>query len=204
MISNKFLVIIAVGSTLLGCGSKPPIQHTESYSSPRVGTIATRGVGESLVKQETGLLNTDIEIQEDATLGKSVLPKGPYKYSEENAFGIWFRERDQYFYLRKSDNIICIYKTDECGRVAHILEKRLSSLSTDSFQQTLLYNGRIGNRITFGYREFSNNAARPAFSNNVDYDITESTIVGYKGARIEIIKATNTEITYKVLSGFSN
>ena len=45
--------------------------------------------------------------------------------------------------------------------------------------------------------------ARSAYSNNVDYDLAESTIVGYKGARLEVVKATNTELTYRVLSGFA-
>lgn len=72
----------------------------------------------------------------------------------------------------------------------------------DSLQQTLLYNGKIGNRITLAYRELQNNIARPAFSNSVEYDLSESNVIGYKGARLEIIKATNTEITYRILSDF--
>jgi len=58
------------------------------------------------------------------------------------------------------------------------------------------------NRIALGYREFSGDIARLAFSNELSYDLSESAILGYKGARIEIIKATNTELTYKVISGF--
>lgn len=204
MTSSRLISVLTMGFVLSGCSSKPPVQLKESYSSPRVGVISTRGIGESLVKQETGLLDSDIEIQIDATVGKTLLSKGSYKYYDQNASSIWFYERGQYFYLRRSDNMICISGTNECAPVAHTLEKRLSSLSTDSFQQTLLYNGRIGNRVTLGYREFSRDIARAAFSNNVDYDITESTVIGYKGARLEILKATNTEITYKILSGFAN
>lgn len=74
--------------------------------------------------------------------------------------------------------------------------------SANHFQQTLIYSGKIGNRITIGYRESSGSMARPAFSNDVSYDLSESRIVGYKGARLEVIDATNTEITYKVLNGF--
>lgn len=71
-----------------------------------------------------------------------------------------------------------------------------------SFQQTLIYNGRVGNRINIGYREFSNSLARPAFNNNVEYDLSSSKTIGYKGASIEVINADNSSITYRVLSTF--
>ena len=41
--------------------------------------------------------------------------------------------------------------------------------------------------------------ARPAFSQELKYDISQGKEIGYKSARFEIIKATNTELTYKVL-----
>ena len=71
-----------------------------------------------------------------------------------------------------------------------------------SFQQTLLYSGKIGNKVNISYREFSNNKARPAFSNDVEYDLDESNVIGYKGALLEIINATNQSIKYKVLRNF--
>ena len=57
--------------------------------------------------------------------------------------------------------------------------------------------------LTLGYREFSNDKARPAFNNDVEYDLNSSKIIGYKGARIEVIEADNQNITYKVLSNFN-
>jgi len=54
-----------------------------------------------------------------------------------------------------------------------------------------------------GYREFSNNLARPAFNNTVEYDLTDSKIIGYRGARIEVIEATNEFRKYKVIQNFN-
>jgi len=82
------------------------------------------------------------------------------------------------------------------------MEKR-SVVFEDSVQQTLIYSGRIGSRIRFGYREFSNNIARPAFSNDVEYDLLESRVIGYKGAEIEIVDATNQFIKYIVKKNFN-
>lgn len=77
------------------------------------------------------------------------------------------------------------------------------AMTADSFQQTLIYSGRIGNKINISYREFSGNVARPAFNNDVEYDINQSKTIGYKGARLEIMEATNEFIKYKVLSNFN-
>ena len=67
----------------------------------------------------------------------------------------------------------------------------------------MIYSGRVGDKIKAGYREFSNNLARPAFNNDVEYDLRESSVIGYKGARIEVVEATNEHIKYKVIQNFS-
>lgn len=69
----------------------------------------------------------------------------------------------------------------------------------DSFIRELIYTGISKNVISIVYREYSNDLARPAFSQELKYDLGEGFVIGYKGARFEVIKATNTGITYKVL-----
>lgn len=81
-------------------------------------------------------------------------------------------------------------------------ERKDISERGNSFQQTLLYNGRVGNKINIGYREFSNNTARPAFNNDVEYDLEQSSTIAYKGALIEVLKADNLSITYKLIKNF--
>ncbi len=49
------------------------------------------------------------------------------------------------------------------------------------------------------YREYSGDFARPAFYQDLVFDLSDSKIVGFRSARIEIIEATNTEVTYRVL-----
>ncbi|WP_027880305.1 hypothetical protein [Mesoflavibacter zeaxanthinifaciens] len=70
------------------------------------------------------------------------------------------------------------------------------------FKQEFIYNGRIGNSLKFIYREYLNDYARPAFSQDLQYDLSESNIIGFKDLRIEIFEVTNTQIKYKVLSSF--
>lgn len=75
-----------------------------------------------------------------------------------------------------------------------------------NFQQVLEYSGRSGNTISVFYKEFHETQdgafIRPAFTQEFKFDLSESNLIGVKGARIEVIEATNTGITYKVISHF--
>lgn len=68
----------------------------------------------------------------------------------------------------------------------------------NTFRQELIYLGRSGDELSFKYREFSGNLARPAFSADLKYDLSDSEVLGYRGARIEVIDAGNQEIQYRV------
>ena len=199
---RKALLPVMVAMLLLGgCGSRKATT-VERITDPLVGSVATRGVGEPLISSGLGVFRSDIDLDHDARVGDHKIPAGIYAYYDENSTGIWFSSNDQYFFIKKSDDTVCI-DGKGCAKLPYKFVKRPAFTVSDSLQQTLLYNGRIGSRVTIAYREFSNNMARPAFNNNVEYDLNESMIVGYKGARLEIVKATNTEITYRVLSGFA-
>ncbi len=99
--------------------------------------------------------------------------------------------------------VVTVFNVAACKTVQDIERTKRSVLAQDAFQQTLIYNGRVGSKINIGYREFSNNTARPAFNNNVEYDLTESTRIGYKGADLEVLEATNQHIKFKMLSNFN-
>ena len=76
-------------------------------------------------------------------------------------------------------------------------------ITAPNVQQQFIYNGRIDNYVKFTYREFSvGGYARDAFTQDVQYDLNEGNVIGFKGSRIEILEATNRVITYRVLSHF--
>lgn len=106
---------------------------------------------------------------------------------------------------KKSEKLCSVstYNMEVCSSNVNYEKKKLSVINSDSFQQTLIYSGQVGNKINIGYREFSGNVARPAFNNEVEYDLSESKIIGYKGARIEVIEANNESIKYKVIKNFN-
>lgn len=97
--------------------------------------------------------------------------------------------------------VITVFGGSACYKGEYERKRKLSERG-NSFQQTLIYSGRVGDKINIGYREFSNNTARPAFNNDVEYDLSSSNTIGYKGALIEVIKADNSSITYKLIRNF--
>ncbi len=108
--------------------------------------------------------------------------------------------------LRKSDNALCmlggIGTVVGCKTGANFEKTKWAKADTNSFQQTLIYNGKFGDKINVAYREFSGNMARPAFNNSVEYDLSQSKQIGYKGALLDVIDANNQQIKYKVIRNF--
>ena len=70
--------------------------------------------------------------------------------------------------------------------------------STDSFKKELVYGGLSQKTISISYREFSDGTARPAFTQDLKYDLSEGDEIGFRGARFQVIKASNTVLKYKV------
>ena len=76
--------------------------------------------------------------------------------------------------------------------------------STCSIQQTIEYMGKRKSEIKFFYSEFVSGLARDAFSREFQIDLEDGSTASYKGAVFEILSATNSDITYKVLRHFPN
>lgn len=91
-----------------------------------------------------------------------------------------------------------------CDTEHAFVRTRRTVMSDRDLQQTLIYSGRVGNRIRIGYRESSGNYARPAYSNEAEYDLSASDEIAYRGARIKVIQADNQKIRYIVLANFNS
>ena len=93
-----------------------------------------------------------------------------------------------------------------CGVPKLLMQNATKNQVTDikypAFTQELIYNGRVGDSIRIVYREYSNDMARAAFSQEAQYDLSISNIIAFKGAQLKIINATNESIEYQVLSHF--
>jgi hypothetical protein len=70
-----------------------------------------------------------------------------------------------------------------------------------SMRKEIIYNGKTQDTIKMVYREFKDDLARPAFYQDLVYDLSESKIIAFKGTKIEVIEASNSIIRYKVIEG---
>ena len=113
------------------------------------------------------------------------MPSGNYKWQSE--------------YVLDDDRGLGMDFVPFTGEVEEFTEVNLNS---PTFIQEFIYNGRVNNALKFVYREFSGDYIKPAFTQEIQYDLNTSDIIGFKSLRIKIIEATNTEIKYVLESNF--
>lgn len=70
--------------------------------------------------------------------------------------------------------------------------------ASDSFTRELIYGGVSQGTVSITYREFVDGTARPAFTQELKYDLSQGDEIGYKGLRFKVIKAGNVDIKYVV------
>ncbi len=85
---------------------------------------------------------------------------------------------------------------------ADLLERRRVH-KAGSFKRELIYNGRSRDVIKVIYREFGYDMIRPAYTQELNYDLSASKEIGFKGMRLEILEANNSFIKFIVLSPMS-
>ena len=199
------------------------VPETRLQGSPPIGEVRTVSIGESLLTQGVVTTFDVIEVPKATKVSVIVVGKGTYrKVGSEGPFEYYGTDSDaRAGKFGGSANIyhsITIRIETTTGSTCFIgdglkmcptppvklefTRATGTSQAPTELQQTLLYNGKVGNKLNIGYREFRGDLARPAFSNEVEYDLNESPVIGYKGAALEVIQATNRSITYKVLSNF--
>jgi hypothetical protein len=74
----------------------------------------------------------------------------------------------------------------------------------DRFKEELVYAGRAGNIIRIAYKEFKGSEsfylARPAFFQELTYDLASSNLIVFRVYRIRIMNANNESISFVVES----
>lgn len=202
----KLVFLVGVSVALFaveGCATKEQATLT---TIPPVGEVSTKGIGEHLLTQGFRITVPGLIVKKSQQLGKYKIRAGTYQLGSENKEGQWFDDAadgaggKENVLLRSSDKKLCVEKV--CASLEFSVGDVYKETTKSSFEQTLLYNGKVGSKVTVSYREFSNGMARAGFTNEASYDLSDSKIIGYKGARLEVLNATNTELTYKVIAGF--
>jgi hypothetical protein len=176
---------------------------------PQIGIVQTAELGSNM------LLQQDIEV----IRGRKVSPiargyQGPFPV---DFFGMYVRVNNGEHYcgtIVNRDPLNYGKKQYLCFTDKEFQEKNITNKDAEdivqkptNFQRILEYSGKSTNTISLYYKEYNQtqNGAfiRPAFTQEFKFDLSESNVIGMKGARIEVIKANNTGIKYKIISHFN-
>lgn len=221
----KLALSIVAGITLAGCAT-PDFNYQPNsinISEPLINTVNTSFVGDVMLQQGKYTEHESIYVTDTIDTGFAYeINRGYYlKKGEDETTNTYLpgggsdagsitkaalADPWQAIMTYKTKQEICVitaFNALSCVESDNYKEKIKPVMTDDSFQQTLIYSGKIGQKINIGYREFSNSVARPAFNNDVEYDLSESNIIGYKGAQLEITEATNQFIKYRVIRNFN-
>jgi len=76
---------------------------------------------------------------------------------------------------------------------------RQPKLRAGSFKEELIYTGVSGKSISVSYREYKDDFARPAFYQELRYDLDQSSAIVFRNYRLVVHEATNEAISYTVL-----
>lgn len=72
---------------------------------------------------------------------------------------------------------------------------------SNGFQRELIYQGRDGNNLKLFYREFNGDFRRPAYDQAVQYDLSVSDYIQFKGLTIFVEEANNEYLIYTIEGG---
>lgn len=219
----RTIAVIFILAFLFSCSSRKRIQGPIQLKDfPVVGTTNTQNIGDTL------LIKIRSETVEGLSLKKPVKSKlGIHYGTGDYALRIETKRYKMYFPVDRhlvthingtSSNGSVGFKIGKESREINgcfyngskvqlkekpLVEKKMVTIINETyFKQELVYNGKNGDIARFLYREYSGSQARPAFTQELTYDLSESPIIGFRDVRIQILGASNTKIKYKLMSGF--
>jgi len=206
-------VLIFSGCTTVQYNGPKPVVTEVDY--PPIGEVVTAYVGDHMVEKGTLYQAVSLRVSETIEGALYTIPAKSYPqigYDDEQSFydptGVqksFLADPFKALSVDRNQNkevcVVTVFGVESCFE-GQFEEHEVILEGRNGFQQTLIYSGRVGNKVNVGYREFSSDRARPAFNNEVEYDLTESRIIGYKGAELEIIDADNSKIRYRVIKNF--
>ena len=210
------LSILATAASLSGCatvGIPTPIpSEMTKTTSPEIGVLTTRELGEPLFLRQVSRTYPALVFAESARIKNKAgtfQPRGPLLLSFQNA-------KDESFcgpvsQINPSTGTVQRHFPEFCFSRSFLdtngipyQRESATRVDPENFRRELLYQGKVGNELRFSYREFSGDLARPAFTQELSFDLNEGNTVGARGARLEVLEASNISITYKVREPFSD
>ena len=200
----------------------------ETLRSPKLNTIVTREVGANLYEKINQISHNTYDVFLNESIAKMHSQASGTFAKEKGYIGILSIDKATNWRCACTTSSyhpykVCLFDSNNDGKfdkiatkinilyadlekpVSYTLKRTKSTYNEDSFKYVALYQGKIANKIKISFREFTNNMARPAFTQNIEYELEDdgTAMVGFKGLRIKVLKATNLDITYKVIKDYN-
>lgn len=190
-----------------GCGRKQ--EQINTIYIPELNQIATAEVGQNMfekiyVRAVTKIVNFKGREYKFAKLddAECAMHNGSESLLDYNCDGYFTHKRGSFIDRGKENN-----KLPE--PIKYKVTNRYLTAS-NSFKYEVVYQGKVGSKIKVAYNEFYSDLKtgkfmiRPAFEQIIEYELEEqgNTIIGFKGLRIDVVKATNLDITYKIVRDY--
>lgn len=199
-----------------------PVERA-SFTSFQIGEVQEAAVGNPMIVEEDvsfyeGIIATE-DFQPPAQMGSPpypIIPAGAgFKaYGKLTSGATLYREPNKIISQKGSWNYCLavnelnqVYGDAECV-LGFVRDWNLSGTpfksgriyQKGSFKAEIVYNGKSQDTIRLSYREYHDDFARPAFYQDLSYDLSESRTIGFRNMKIEVLEATNSDIRFIVRS----
>ncbi|QSZ41363.1 hypothetical protein GJV85_04330 [Sulfurimonas aquatica] len=212
-------VVIASGLMLSGCnsGPKPTLVHI-----PSLKTISKAEIGQNMFESIYAVYKHENEVKFLDNIDKS-----KYTYDSDR-YTFYMKKIDNQCVMIRENGRTHLYDKNCDGVFTHgnndlfsdgKLDKEVryttvpakpSSILPSSWKYDVLYQGKIENKLNITFREYyysptvRNFMIRDSFTQNIQYELNENgkAMIGFKGLRIKVLKATNLDIEYQVIKDY--
>ena len=222
------VVMVVVGGLVSGCASTQPIlPQIEQIDRPARGAVADIELGEAAVATGRRRSLPGLALANELSWGDGVLRKrftlapGRLAARQSDARHIYYfsermTARDPLLgtapyasggLCRAKDGTgpvrgfitpgLCVLTWNATPQVRDI---RIEEADEGARRRELIYHGRAEGRLRFLYRETSGDGASQ--TQTIDYDLGQSAVIGFRGARLEVLEADNTRLRYRLLAPF--
>ncbi|MCF8481258.1 MAG: hypothetical protein K9H25_12560 [Rhodospirillum sp.] len=225
LVSGVMAAVFAIG----GCSGTARVDRAatvrETGLKPELGLEATARVGDTIFQEYSYTAATRAVlvdgVSETIGFARVNAPQGtvliPAKVGDKQAYctttNVYFNlgeQRGICFFDDNNDQKFDRYWVEatlesidfEVPSLAYNVDKY--DLSGGGFRKELIYQGRVASELRVTYREYVNDLARPAFTQDLVYEVDPKTLghIDFRNVSIAVTEMGENKISYIVYQGF--
>lgn len=214
----SLLTALAATSLAVGCASIQRISPTPTViSNYTVGDTRSAGIGDPIFDVQSAVKIPEYVALSSYDPGKMRFFRAAPKIAEGTRYRAYGRLDDGSIVLRsKRDSLGPMLVITPDGKALGLYDGKKGYRGGDwtdslrfrleeslagqegAFRAQMIYSGLDGNTVRAAYREFSGDFIRPAFTQELQYNLAQDSTIAYKSIKIQVMKATNSQIQYRV------